>query len=84
MCDVEWSVSTHRQTHGSSSCCGARCNGFPNRRAPGWTYSPVSRQPFGSKSNVHLACDTLIQAITALSRLLGEPLVKTILLVTVF
>ena len=34
MCDVEWSVSSHRQTHGSSNGCGARCNGFPNRRRP--------------------------------------------------
>ena len=34
MCDVEWSVSSHRQTHGSSNCCGARCDGFPNRRRP--------------------------------------------------
>ncbi len=25
MCDVEWSVSSHRQTHGSSNCCAARC-----------------------------------------------------------
>jgi len=34
MCDVEWSVSSHRQTHGSRNCCRARCDGFPNRRRP--------------------------------------------------
>jgi hypothetical protein len=28
MSDVEWSVSSHRQSHGSSNCCGARCNIF--------------------------------------------------------